>query len=132
LITSKEPWSHWGDRKLAEELNCSFQTVRRYRFDDSGIPGKRMGRDGKMYMVTKSKKPKPEILSVEPPPVGTSEVPEGTSQKTLAEAKAKAKRLLEMITILFRQINDWLDLAPAELHEEFSDRLWERIIAMID
>jgi len=59
LVTGKEQWSNWTNRRLAEELGCSEITIRRYRPEDSVATGvateKRQGKDGKMYRVRKSK-----------------------------------------------------------------------------
>ena len=58
LISQKEQWKHWSNRKLAAELNCSHSTVNKYRPENSvgsGLPTeKRQGKDGKMYRIRKS------------------------------------------------------------------------------
>ena len=61
-VTGKEQWKDWSNRKIAEELKCSYQTVRRYRTEnsvDTGVsPEKRRGKDGKMYPVKAKKNQK--------------------------------------------------------------------------
>ena len=60
VIASKEQWKDWSNRKLAEELKCSYKTVERYRPENSvgtAVPTeKRMGKDGKMYKAKKARK----------------------------------------------------------------------------
>jgi len=62
LISSKEQWKNWTNRRLAEELKCGKSTVDRHRPEVSVGPGgateKRQGKDGKMYKAKKNKKPK--------------------------------------------------------------------------
>ncbi len=65
MIADKEQWKDWTNRRLAEELQCSYQTVRRYRSEDSVGTGvsteKRRGKDGKMYKAKKIVKPKVDL-----------------------------------------------------------------------
>ena len=74
LITSKEQWKDWTNRRLAEELKCNEITIRRYRPENSVATGvateKRVGKDGKMYKAKKDKKPKAD--SPEPSTVATT------------------------------------------------------------
>ena len=57
LITNKKQWKDWSNRKLGEELGCSYKTIERYRSDISGgtavPPEKRKGKDGKSYPARK-------------------------------------------------------------------------------
>ena len=171
LVTSKKQWSDWSNRKLAEELKCSEITIRRYRQENSGAtavaPGKRRGKDGKLYPSKMNKKPKSkavaseptgdtgvspekfrdadddftppeqklETVSTNPSPVMTETIPqpaEEPQRDAFAEAKAGEERIYATIAILEEQINTWFDRAPAELCDEFEDRLRNRIWAMID
>jgi len=70
LVTSKEQWSDWTNRRLAMELGCSEFTIRKYRSDESVASEiateKRQGKDGKMYKAKKSKNPHTKTASVEP------------------------------------------------------------------
>jgi ParB-like chromosome segregation protein Spo0J len=69
LITSKAQWKNWANRRLAKELGCSENTIRRYRHDSSGAPGgapeKRQGKDGKTYPAQMNKKAKPKNAATE-------------------------------------------------------------------
>ena len=183
LITSKEQWKNWTNRRLAEELGCSEFAIRKYRPDESvaieNATEKRVGKDGKMYKAKKDKKPKadppkPETLSdtaPQSPPVAKetelspstptttndatvakSEAVTETMQtahaaslttefasmqedtpavKTIAEANAAKGLVIETIELLASRINDWFDLAPAELTDEFAKELCQRIGELI-
>ena len=109
-----------------------------------------------MYPTKVSKKSKSEAASTEPasiavttPPLDTattsSELPPVIAKSTtpdvaqqtasdvaLADAKAGEERIFEALAALEQQINEWIDLAPPELHEEFDIRLRKRIAEMID
>lgn len=82
LVASKEQWKDWSNRKLADELKCSYQTIRRYRPDSSVDTGvsteKRQGKDGKMYKARKARKPQPETnpgTAPQSPPVASETAP---------------------------------------------------------
>ena len=148
LITSKEQWKDWSNRKLAEELNCSYETIRRHRLDSGDTcvsPEKRQGKDGKMYKVTK--KPttvsgdtcvSTEKKSATPSPNETVPVETDVTQPHRDEkpapdnALAEAERIFDMVTTLEKQITQWFDSAPPEMHEDFAERLRKRIAAIID
>jgi len=109
-----------------------------------------------MYKATKSKKPKtdsapsaatepmPLDVSATPndPPPTTGELPVKTDvaqpcqdekpHDAIAEAKAGEERIFEMISTLTERINEWFDSAPAELHENFDERLRKQIAAIIE
>jgi len=149
LIASKDQWSDWSNRRLADELGCSYETVRRHRpgAGDTGVsPEKRMGKDGKLYPTTVSKKPKATsiepssgtaTMSSEPPVVeSTTSTPDVAKQSAtdnaFAEAKAGEERIFDLVATLEQQINEWIDSAPPELHAEFDNRLRKRIAEMIN
>lgn len=153
LITGKEQWKDWSNRKIAEELKCSYETVRRYRPDsvDTAVSTeKRRGRDGKMYKARKIRNPdtKPDTAPSSPPVAtepeqatnvaqthdpapaanecGVSERPISEPRPAHAEARAEQERILEDISALVTRINRWFDTAPAALHVEFDKVLRDR------
>jgi len=160
LIAGKDQWKDWTNRRLAEELHCGRSTVDRYRPTVSVGPGgateKRVGKDGKMYKATKSKKPKTDSApsaATEPMPLDISATPNdpppttevlpvktdvtqpGQGKKPLdaiAEAKVGEERIFEMLSTLTERINEWFDSAPAELREDFAERLRKQIAAIIE
>jgi hypothetical protein len=122
-------------------------------------PEKRRGKDGKMYPSKTNKKQKPKTASVESPsvtvtpnePSRSETAPSNdtplvnevvtpppdaaqhpTSDNAFTEANAGKERIFETLAVLEQQINEWFDLAPPELHEEFDNQLRQRITAMID
>jgi len=70
LISQKEQWKNWSNRRLAEELNCSHSTVNKYRPENSvgsGLPTeKRQGKDGKLYPARKKMASKKADTKQEP------------------------------------------------------------------
>jgi len=160
LISGKNQWKDWTNRRLAEELKCSEITIRRHRPENSVATGvateKRQGKDGKMYKATKSKKPKTDSAPsavTEPMPLDASATPgnppptaealpvntdvtqprqDEKSHDAIVEAKAGEERIFEMLSTLAKRINEWFDSAPAELHENFDERLRKQIAAIIE
>jgi hypothetical protein len=150
LIAGKDQWKDWSNRRLADELQCSYKTVERHRPKSSGgtdvPPDKRRGKDGKLYPSTISKKVKPQPVTTEPTPTSLTVTetagepamqtdvaqPNHDEQPTEDKAKVIEERIFEMLSLAADLITEWFDNAPSELHEAFAERVRKQIAAMID
>ncbi len=157
LISSKDQWKDWTNRRLAEELGCGETTIRRYRYEDSVAPPdateKRKGKDGKMYKAKKTGKPRSEKSRKKSDPPAPQEPEHSTTPPTseeilqfsppetivenhenspsreerLAEADALRTRIHATISLLVTQLEEWFAIAPDDQHKDFDADVGARL-----
>ena len=157
VIMVLETFPNKSTTTIAEAVGCSQSYVMKVKgqvitSDNLTESAKVEGKDGKMYSSrrkrttkkTSSEKttsPKRDESAVEPsveeqPP--TPDVEAGSLFESDADDNRRIKmqaceeRIFESIEVLERQINEWFDLAPSELHRDFDERLRKRIDAVIN
>lgn len=110
MISTKEQWKNWTNRRLAEVLNCGETTIRRYRPEHSVAPGgateKRQGKDGKMYKTKKDKKPEtgatesPQSEETVTEPRSTSAVASTTVPEVIETSPPESEAIVSVASVI--------------------------------